>query len=288
GGLGNQMFQYAFGKSLALKHNVNLKLDISALNDKSIKEEYTIRNFALGNFNVHADLASAQEIKQFVKNKAGKLIDLASLYFPFKAENFYLREPSFSFFKKAFNAPANSYVDGYWQTEEYFSSIRKELLKELSPIKSLSPESILIADKMRKGESVSIHVRRGDYISIPQNNVLFETCSESYYYEAIKMIRNKFPDSFFYIFSDEPEWFKNNIRIDFPVEFVTHNIRENSYEDLVLMSLCKHNIIANSSFSWWGAWLNENPDKIVIAPKHWFKDKSKNTKNLIPQKWIQI
>ena len=131
-------------------------------------------------------------------------------------------------------------------------------------------------------------MRRGDYISIEENNRLYGVCTEKYYADAIKKIIDKFSGATFYVFSDEPEWFKNNVKTNCSIEYVTHNQDENSYEDLILMSLCKHNIIANSSFSWWGAWLNENPEKIVIAPKNWFKDRSKNTKDLIPEKWLQL
>ena len=288
GGLGNQMFQYAFGRSLALKHNVELKLDTSALNNKNIEGDYSIRDFGLKNFNIHNEIASKWDSEKFKKSKLGKLIDLLSLSISWKSKNFYLREPFFYFYKKATEAPANSYVDGYWQSEKYFNSIRKELLGNFFPLKSLSTQSSIIAGKIKSGESVSIHVRRGDYLSIPENVNLYEACSEKYYYDAIKTITNKFPDVIFYVFSDEPEWFKNTIKIDLPVEYVMHNQGENSYEDLILMSLCKHNIIANSSFSWWGAWLNTNVEKVVVAPKNWFKDRSKNTKDLIPEKWLQL
>jgi hypothetical protein len=155
-------------------------------------------------------------------------------------------------------------------------------------VKILSGESEMLSVKIKNEESVSIHVRRGDYISIPKNNELYETCSESYYSEAMNLVKAKFPNAVFYVFSDEPEWFRKNVKVNVPLVYVTHNVGEKSYEDLILMSQCKHNIIANSSFSWWGAWLNDNKNKVVIAPQKWFKDKSKDTKDLIPQKWIQL
>jgi hypothetical protein len=288
GGLGNQMFQYAFGKSLALKHNVELKLDISNLNNNDVIKFDSIRDFGLMSFNIKSGIATIEDCKRFKKSKILKLTDILSLYLPMKSKNFYLREPCFSFYKKAFATPGNAYVEGYWQSEKYFNSIRKELINDFTVVKSLSIHSNSFVDKMKRGESVSIHVRRGDYVSLPQNAAIYETCSQDYYLEAVKMIIRKFPNATFYIFSDEPEWFKNNVKIDFPVEFVRHNKVENSYEDLILMSLCKHNIIANSSFSWWGAWLNQNKNKTVIAPKRWFKDKSKNTKDLIPETWTQL
>lgn len=288
GGLGNQMFQYAFGKALALKHNVKLKLDISALTDQEDGSNNTIRDFSLKAFNIHADLASEQEIQEFKKNKIGKIVDLASLSLPLRSSRLYVREPHFHFFENALKAPENSYIDGYWQSEKYFNSIRKQLLEEFSPVKPISTQSKSIADKIKSTTSVSIHVRRGDYISVPQNSDLYEVCSETYYKEAINIIANKVENPVFYVFSNEPEWFENNIKIDFPVEFVRHNTGNNSFEDMYLMSLCQHNIIANSSFSWWGAWLNQHPDKLVLAPKKWFKNNLKNTKDLLPQAWIQL
>ena len=286
GGLGNQMFQYAFGRVLALKHRTELQLDTSFLQDDT--NGHTIRNFQLDRFNIKASIASIDRLKRCKRNKSGKLWNMVLFYLPFKTKDLYIREPFFHFFKKALDAPANSYIDGYWQSEKYFKSIREELIKDFTPVRSFSLETMILADKIKVSQSVSIHVRRGDYITDAINIKRFEVCGETYYMQAMNTIVSKITDPSFFIFSDEPEWFKKNIRTTFPVEYVTHNTGANSYEDMYLMSLCKHNIIANSSFSWWGAWLNRNKEKIVIAPKNWFKNNAKNSKDLLPQTWIQL
>ena len=161
-------------------------------------------------------------------------------------------------------------------------------IKDFTFQSPFSEKSRLISEEIKQLNSVSIHVRRTDYISnIPANNY-HGTCNETYYIEAMKIIGKKISNPHFYIFSDEPEWFKANIKTNFQVTFVEHNKNEKSFEDMYLMSLCKHNIIANSSFSWWGAWLNSNENKQVIAPANWFQDKTKNTKDLLPETWIKL
>lgn len=289
GGLGNQMFQYAFGKSLSVKHQTELKLDTSFLLDRSPKDNFTFRDYELNVFKIDAAIAGAEEVKRFeAKGRGKKLLDLLALYFPFFSFKCYLREPYFQFFKKALDAPVNTYVDGYWQSEKYFKHIESKLREEFTPKVAVSLKTIQLAGEIKQNNSVSIHVRRSDYITNTHIHNYHGTCNEDYYYEAIKIVASKISTPKFYVFSDEPEWFKKNIKINFPVEYIEHNVGDKSYEDLYLMSLCRHNIIANSSFSWWGAWLNANTDKIVIGPANWFKDTSKNTQDLLPSTWIKI
>ncbi|MCX6297102.1 MAG: alpha-1,2-fucosyltransferase, partial [Bacteroidetes bacterium] len=173
GGIGNQMFQYSFAKQLSLKQGVDLKLDISELNGKLVNEKYSIRDFELNNFNINASVASENEIKAFQKNKFGKLMDLVLLYLPFNNKKRYIREPYFRFFKKALSVNGNAYLDGYWQTEKYFEGIRIELLKDFTLKTELSEKSKEIANKVLTQQAVSIHVRKGDYLSIEENKSLF-------------------------------------------------------------------------------------------------------------------
>jgi hypothetical protein len=288
GGLGNQMFQYAFTRKLSSDLKTDLMLDISFLQDKSFKENFTYRDFELDVFKIQATLANESNLQKFSQNKFVKIIHHIYSFTPFKPQYQYLREPHFHFFSKALNSSVNCYLDGYWQSEKYFSSIRKELLAEFSPQKEVSDKTKELMLKINSCNAISLHIRRGDYVTNAHNNSYHGTCSLEYYNRAISFMRNKITDAEFFIFSDEPAWFKENVKIDFPVQFITHNTGKNSYQDLILMSLCKHNIIANSSFSWWGAWLNQNQNKIVIAPKLWFNDKSKNTKDLLPENWVKI
>lgn len=288
GGLGNQLFQYSFARHLAYKHNVDLKLDVTGLSAGSSDGVYTIRELGLGNFDIRAGIASENELKIYQKNKFGKMVDLFYLFLPFKVNRLYVKEPFFHFFKNALLAPEDCYLDGYWQSEKYFKESRKELLSELKLCSSLSEKSKEIESRINESQSVSIHVRRGDYISDPHNQNIYETCGADYYLKAMDKIAETVKRPVFYVFSDEPDWFMKNIHSSYSVEYITHNLGKDSYQDLHLMSLCNHNIIANSSFSWWGAWLNPSDKKIVIAPRSWFKDKRKDTKDLIPQSWIQL
>lgn len=288
GGLGNQMFQYAFAKHLALKHGVELKLDVSELGNKSIDEKYSARDLELSHLNIIPTLASVSEINAFAKSKVLKALDLFYLNMPFKMNNLYIKEPTFAFYKPALNVPSNCYLDGYWQSENYFVESRNHLLNDFSFDSELSTETKQLAEQIKSSEAVSIHVRRGDYLSIPQNQSIYEVCDSQYYLSAMDRISSINKNAVFYVFSDDPNWFKEQVKTTNQINYVTHNVGSNSYQDLYLMSLCKHNIIANSSFSWWGAWLNKNSNKVVIAPKRWFKNNIKETKDLIPKTWIQL
>ena len=137
-------------------------------------------------------------------------------------------------------------------------------------------------------EAVSMHIRRSDYVSGPYVHNRFYLCPLSYYYAAIEILRKSLSYPDFFVFSDDIQWVKENLRLEYPTRYVDHNGPERDYEDLRLMSLCKHHVIANSTFSWWGAWLSTNPEKIVIAPQHWFKDAKRCTKDLIPGTWIRL
>jgi hypothetical protein len=145
-----------------------------------------------------------------------------------------------------------------------------------------------IINEIMDTNSVSLHVRRGDYLINPRAKQLLVVCDAEYYLKSVEIMSSKVERPHFYIFSDDIKWAKENIIMPFKTTFVGENGPRKSYEDLRLMSLCKHNIIANSSFSWWGAWLNENPNKIVIAPKQWFRSSEKDTKDLIPESWLKI
>lgn len=287
GGLGNQMFQYAFGRRLSLKNNTPLKLDVSELS-MPLKGEYTPREYGLNVFSINASIAQEDELKKYSKTKFEKIIDFSLLHLPININKLYVREPYFHFFKRALKAPKDSYLDGYWQSEKYFTEIRNTLLNDYSLSAEVSEKTAQLAKEIQNCNSVSIHVRRGDYISIASNSGLYEVCDVKYFMTAMDKISAVISNPKFYIFSDDSEWFRQNVKTNYLVEFVTHNSGKDSFQDIYLMSLCKHNIIANSSFSWWGAWLNKNPQKCVIAPERWFKSNSKDSRDLIPETWIKV
>jgi hypothetical protein len=136
--------------------------------------------------------------------------------------------------------------------------------------------------------AVSLHVRRGDYVSNPDSSRVHGLCGADYHQAAVRRIAEVVPQPHLFVFSDDPQWAAGNLHLDHPATIVTGNDTRRDYEDLHLMSLCKHHIVANSSFSWWGAWLDTNPDKIVIAPERWFAHEQHDTRDLLPPTWQVI
>lgn len=281
GGLGNQLFQYAFGRKLAIQNNSELKLDIGESPEAFHKN--TARKFKLDRFNICASIASQEELNQ-IKNPYGLLSKVL------RAFRFWiLKKYNIDFEQEQLYVKAPAYLDGFWQTEKYFLDIRPLLLDELTLKDRLSEASKHINEMIKTSHSsASLHVRRGDYISDSKTHKVHGSiCTPSYYKEAITALVNHVPLLTFYVFSDDIEWAKNNLPVPREAVFVS-NEGIQDYEELILMSLCKHHIIANSSFSWWGAWLNNNPDKIVIAPKKWVNKVPDPHPNIVPDNWIRI
>lgn len=284
GGLGNQLFQYALGRHLAHIHETELKLDVAGF------ETYKLHSYSLDKFNIVENFATKEEIKKFIKyrKKNGRIWFLYNRLIA--DESMYVQERQFNFDPRVLRSKNSAYIDGFWQTEKYFKAIEEIIRKEFTLKTKISDYSAQIAGYINNANSVSIHIRRGDYATDEKTNKYHGLCSLEYYHEAIKEIAKKIDKPHFFIFSDDPEWAKKNLILDFPATYVDGNKSDKNYEDLYLMSLCKHQIIANSSFSWWGAWLNQNKNKIVFAPKKWFNytKSSVNTNDIIPDSWIKI
>lgn len=278
GGLGNQMFQYAFGRSLSLRHNVSLKMDSSYLRTAN----QSGREFRLGGFNISVTEATSKEINRYC-GMFQKICD------KFKTENQKKRivEKPSSFDQNVFERK-DGYFDGYWNNEKYFKNIAEIIRKDFTLKNPIGKMAESIAGKIRsEANSVSVHIRRGDYVTIKKIAESHGTLPLSYYENAMKKIIGQFPNAHFFISSDDISWVKENFPKNYPLTFVS-SPEIPDYEELILMSLCRHNIIANSTLSWWGAWLNQNHEKIVIAPKQWFIDPARVAKDLIPQSWVQI
>jgi hypothetical protein len=279
GGIGNQLFQYATGRHLALRNKTELKLDISGL-DRANKVGDIYRPFDLDSFTINATIANDGEVIK-LKYPYG-LISKAWRWFTFKI----LRKKNLIFDQNVLSWSDNIYLDGYWQSPKYFDDIRETLLNEIVFNKTLSASAHDYLKKIETNNSIALHVRRGDYIKNPTVLKEFGVCSNDYYTEALAYISDNVINPTFFVFSDDIEWVKANIQLPNSTIFVKGKDMT-AVEDLVLMSKCRHNIIANSSFSWWSAWLNNHPDKIVIAPTPWF-DTIVYDKDLIPKSWIQI
>lgn len=279
GGLGNQMFQYALYRHL-IEKNEAAKLDISAYKEWVIHNGYELEKV----FKVKPELASKREARlcrQCLYNYMNKKDCISEFkYYP---------EKQFNYDSNVFNMNGNIYYDGYWQTEKYFKDIENMIRNDFVFKDKLDLKNFKIALKIVSGNSISIHVRRGDYVRIKDTARLHGgICTINYYMRAVKMMSRKVPQPVFYVFSDDSEWAKDNLKLDFETAYVDWNKGKDSYRDMQLMSLCKHNIIANSTFSWWAAWLNKNQNKRVIAPAKWFNDPEINTSDLIPQNWVKI
>lgn len=278
GGLGNQMFQYAAGKSLSVKNKTIIKLDLTRF--KNIDPEY--RKYELGHFNIKENFSTPEDLRFFNKTGLSKLIENFKPYY----KRLVVKYRGYDFDPHILKLKGNVCLDGYWQSEKYFKDVANAIKQEYTLKNGLGVRSKEIFEKIINTNSVSLHIRRGDYLSGKFSGI-YPVLPMEYYQEAINLIANKTDNPIFFVFSDDIGWTKNNLKISYPVVYVSGNNIE-ACEEIILMSKCRHNIIANSSFSWWGAWLNHNPDKIVIAPRYWLKVHDYNINDLVPEEWIKI
>jgi len=260
GGLGNQLFQYAYGRKMELSGK-KVIFDVSFFEGFKAKGDIA-RNFKLNNYNI--------ETKAKFSNKNAN-----------------------SFCRRVLNKIMVRFIpkeDGFWQSEKYFKDIENDIRKEFTLKNQLSIACLDWQKKIQTTEnSVSLHIRRGDYVQDQKTNAFHGTCDMNYYQKALekvnKILQNKNIEIF--VFSDDIVWAKENLKFPYTTHFVSSpDIQD--YEELFLMSLCKHNIIANSTFSWWGAWLNQYQNKIVVGPKQWFANKTTEELDILPPEWIKI
>jgi len=286
GGLGNQLFQYAFGRYLSMRFNTELKIDAQT---KGNSHSFTNRSIGIYNFSINAKLATQTEIKQFKYFSKGvferlerKILQKVPII-----NKKYLVQSSHVFDFNMKYIRDNCYYDGYWQSEKYFKPIESMIREEFDYKRILCDENSELLKDILKRESISIHIRRGDYLSIKTNSELFSICSMEYYIKAIDYFLDICKNPYFYIFSDDIDWAMSNFKGE-QFRIIDNNLN-NPEIDLFLMSKCKHNVIANSSFSWWGAWLNANPSKVVIAPKKWYNGElNDESTDLIPSEWMKM
>lgn len=265
GGLGNQMFQYAAGYSLTRKRKISLALDLRSY------QASKYRSYELENLSVHTREAPFWKIVLY------KYLGFATIF----------SKPDFDFQEEFLALPKNTYLDGYFQgfqSEKYFVEYSDEI-RELFKPKILAEEKFKdLAEQIRNSNSVSIQVRRGDYL---KKQKTYNILAPEYYKKAQEIMESQVPNPTYFIWSyDDIEWAEKNIKAENIVMVSGRAI--DGIDDMRLMSLCKHNILANSSFSWWAAWLNPNPNKIVIAPQKWFNDEKFITTTLLPEKWIKV
>ena len=283
GGLGNQMFQYAFGYQLARLNGAELKLDAAGF------EKYKLHKPALQH------LIPGYEQMVIDKNIINKkthsygikgLLRQAGIVKPgiriIKEETQTFRPELVTKYDE------DVYLDGFWQSEKYFKHIEDEIRDHLRVITPPSAANQQLLSKIKNVTAISVHIRRADYVTNPKTLSFHGICSMDYYLQAADIIRAKVENPVFFIFSDDIQWAKDNIRLNAEQVFADINNADTNYEDLRLMYSCRHHIIANSSFSWWGAWLNPNKDKIVIGPEKWFNNPGFDSRDILPGSWTRI
>ncbi len=276
GGLGNQMFQYALYLTL-IESGKNVKLDSSLYSLVQMHNGFELDRC----FNIHA-----QQVKPYIWNSIR-----LRLILKFKPQKLLYQEKS-NYDKDVLNTKC-AFISGYWQTEKYFRNIENKI-REAFVFKNIDSTNLELAKKISNNSSIAVHIRRGDYIQNGAHSKIYSgICTEVYYKRAIELIMSRIVTKkkiLAYIFSDDKYFADQFIKkLDITAEVIDINKGIDSYKDMYLMSQCDHNIIANSSFSWWGAWLNRNPNKIVIAPEQWFKSTpTENYCNIIPDTWIKL
>lgn len=280
GGLGNQMFQWAFGRMIEETTDMELFLDMSYFS-KNYARPYQLNVFELEPKFIES---------QYEKFKIDLLWTFRKLITNSRLLGYKVyEEKQFNFDRNFSKIGTDTYVIGFFQTDKYFKPIEDKIREDFRFLKAPEEANKILLEKIKSTESVSLHIRRGDYVSKQRYRETYAQCSINYYKRAIEYIAQKHPDLVLYVFSDDIDWVRENLKMyNYKHVFVSNNTGKKSWEDMRLMSNCKHNIIANSSFSWWGAWLNVNPNKIVIAPKKWFNDESIIQTDIIPKTWVQL
>ncbi len=279
GGLGNQLFQYAFGKYLAAKLNTQVKYDVQV---KPGIKNFTPRDFSLTVFNTIADIANPAEVRQLKytgNNGIQRLQRKLAQKIPFLFKSYYV-EPAVPQSENTLQAKDNCYYDGYWQSYKFLTINDSVLRKELTPKQALRDEVKKTMQQIEKSAAAGIHVRRGDYLQLSHMNI----CQLPYYKSAVENIESSFPGIKFYIFTDDADWCRQH----FTGQQYTLVTGNQPFEDLLLLAACNHVIIANSSFSWWAAWLNSNADKKIIAPSHWHNREEDTYQDIVPAEWVKI
>ena len=285
GGLGNQMFQYAAGRALSLECGVPLQLDVSGFAWYGLHQGFELQRI----FNCTIDIAGEADVRCILgwqySSAIRRVVSRQSME-AFRRKGFVV-EPHFQYWPEIKNVPRDCYLTGYWQSEKYFADLALQIRADFTFWLPMESRNVELSKQINQVNAVSLHVRRGDYVNNANTAATHGFCTIDYYREAIRYIAERVDSPHFFIFSDDIAWVKENLKIDFPCRYIDHNLGAESYNDMRLMSMCRHHIIANSSFSWWGAWLNPSADKIIVAPKKWFANETK-TQDLIPQCWVRL
>ena len=292
GRLGNQMFQYAMGRALALRRGTALTLDTNECGHSSLgcfrlplikaplaripEEVYLCR--------LHRYRYRRLRPYLWLHRQWSLIMRATGVYGP---GPMLFRERALSFDPQMRDLPDGSYVAGYWQSERYFAEAADTIRSDFVLREPPSPDNRCWLDFIRAQDcAVSVHVRRDDYLLSDLHGV----CSPAYYREAARLVEQRTgAKSVFFVFSDEPDWAREHLRLGHETYVLDHNdTKDRPHEDLRLMAACDHHVIANSSFSWWGAWLDSSPDKIVVGPEPWLRSREHEPTGILPEGWLRV
>lgn len=285
GGLGNQMFQFATGRAVAHRLNAELLLDVSAF------MHYDLRRYELDSWAIGARSATADELAYACVSPGRpslirRLMQAAGFGVPMNR----FQEASFAYDPRILTVKDPAYLDGYFQSALYFSDVAGLLRKEFALRAPVDERNAATRRQIEEADktAVSLHIRRGDYVTNAHTAQYHGVCSLDYYRRAVAHVAEHCHAPRFFVFSDDLDWVKDNLKIDYEMVLVDANGPDNGAWDMALMMACRHHIIANSSFSWWGAWLNPHADKIIVAPQQWFSGAAHDTRDLVPGDWVRL
>jgi Glycosyl transferase family 11 len=285
GGLGNQLFQYAAARAVALRSGADLVFDLSWF------ASVTDRKYALAPFAIDARILADSKTEpmsrvwsywQRIERRLVSGLGLKKYGCPI------FMERHFHFDLTVLNLRAPAYLDGYFQSERYFADCVEAVTRELTMPPPSSASTKMLLEEIQASDAICLHIRRGDYVANPVTNTFHGTCSLDYYAAGFAVAAAKMRDPKCFVFSDDPDWVRSNLILDAPTTIVDIHGPGEPHEDLRLMAACKNYVIANSSLSWWGAWLGKDPDKRVIAPKTWFSGSANDTSDLLPSAWLRL
>lgn len=286
GGLGNILFQYALARHLSLKNGLELKYDVrSYLTNPLGDYSFSLEAFQI---DIKNRLASPEEIAraEHYRWKPGKFWVWYNRLIADRKR--YVDERQFHFEPWILTVKDPMYLTGWWQTEKYFVESRQALLEDLRVRQPLTGKNKEVAERMAGVDAVSVHIRRLDYVNNPKTKEYHGELTQEYYDRALAKIAETVANPVLFVFSDDVAWVKEHMSFPYEAVYIDWNGPE-PHEDIRLMSLCKHNIIANSTLGWWGAWLNDHPGKIVVAPQRWFANAPKcDTRDIIPEGWVKL
>lgn len=285
GGLGNQLFQYACARAIAVRTGGKLAIDLSLLTGTAPGD--TPRHYALEPFCLADDVSITSSIASPISmvGAIDRLLLGSGLQRPGRI---YFREQSFTYDPLIEQIGSSVLLEGCWQSERYFNACSDIIRSDLRLKNSDGSAYKDALEFLSNNQTVALHVRRGDYISSPSANAYHGVCSSEYYCAALENLELRTGNRQILVFSDDPEWCRLNLDTGRPFQLAKEFGALSDAEELLLFSSCNHQIIANSSFSWWGAWLNPDPDKVIIAPSRWFCNQAIDTRDLLPAAWVQL